>query len=132
MIKAALAKEIAIRVQDQVGVLAQVLSPIAEANLNLKAINTVSLANEAQVRLIAENTDKVEEVLKSSGYTPWVREVVAVEIANEAGAVAQVAAKLAEAKIDIKASWASVADGVNATFYLATADNRNALKVLVA
>ena len=130
MLKAVLVKEVAVRIADRVGELSKVLAPIAELRLNIDAINTVSISGAAQVSLIVEDTVKVVDALKRAGFTPWEQDVVAVEIANEAGAVAEVAAKLAQSEIDIRASWASTGSGVNTTLYLWTADNALAVKKL--
>lgn len=132
MFKTALIKEIAVQVTDRVGALAEILTPIAEASLNLKGIYTLSLANEAQIRLIAEDTDQVVGVLKSSGYVPRVEEIVAVEVPNESGAIAQVATRLASTEIDLRASWASIGNGAKTTLYLWTADNAATVKCLTA
>lgn len=132
MIKASIVKEVVVRAAEKVGLLADILAPIAEARLNLVAINTTSLANEARISLVAENTSRVVDVLKKAGVAPWEGEVVAVEIANEAGAVAEVANKLAAANVDIRASIASTGAGADTTLYLWTADNANAVKCLTA
>lgn len=130
MIKASIVKEVVVRVGDRVGALAEILAPIAEARLNLLAINTLSVGNEAKISLVAEDTAKVVALLQKSGVTPWEQEVVAVEIANEAGAVAEVASKLAQKEVDIRSLWASTAVGLNTTLYLWTSDNAAAIKVI--
>lgn len=132
MFKAALIKEVVVQVVDRVGVLSEILTPIAEQSLNIRGVNTVSLANEAQIRLIAEEPEKVVDALKSNGYAPRVEEIVAVELPNEAGALAQLTTKLAQAEIDIRASWASTGSEANTTLYLWTADNANAVECLVS
>ena len=131
MIKASIVKEVVVRASEEVGLLAEILAPIAEARLSLVAINTTSFANEARISLVAEDTSRMVDVLKKAGLAPWEGEVVAVEIADEAGAVAEVTSKLAQNKIDIRALYASTRVGADATLYLWTSDNAATVKALV-
>lgn len=126
-----LVKEIVVRVQDQKGALSQVLTPLAEAKLNLRSLNLTGFATDGFVRLHAEDHARALDVLKRCNFTVWEQDVLTVEINNEVGGAARVASQLNNAGVDVRGLFASTGTGANTTLYVWTTDYagaQNALK----
>lgn len=123
-------KEFVVRIPNERGTLAKVLTPLAEARINLRCIDLTPSANEGLVRFCADDEKRVLDILRENDFTFWQQEVVSVELSNEPGNVAQVATRLAQNNIDIRALYASTGTGANTTLYLWTNDNQKAVDTL--
>ncbi len=97
----AVRKQLSVLIANRPGTMAALASTVAGANVNIEALSTVDATEYTLVRLVPSDADKAEEALKGAGYSLYVDEVVAVEVANRPGTLAEAAGKLAREQINI-------------------------------
>jgi hypothetical protein len=132
--KAVLKRELVIRVANKVGVLADISKIIAHEGINILAIDGYAVTKEkAVVRFISEDNSSALKILKKIGYGDvQTAEVLAVELENRPGALREMAAKLANAKIDIKFIYGTACQkNCPSSIILNTNNNKKAKQVLL-
>jgi hypothetical protein len=87
-------------------------------------------ADYALIRLLAENTDKVIDLLSQKGYLFDILPVIALEIANQPGSLAEMARKFGEEGININYVYGSaMADSQKALFVFSPEDIEMAARI---
>ena len=115
------------------GVLAQILTEIADAKINIVALTMTDSFEHGVMRLIGSGTRKVREVLKKLNLQFSETEVLCVNLPNKAGALADVTGKLAAAHINISYAYCTAgARGGRTTGVLKVADVTKAMKILTS
>jgi len=122
-------KELIVKTKNKVGALAEITKVLAKAKVNLKALNAYEQGDQAIFYLVPNNIMVATQKLKELGCEVTEEDVVATEIADRVGALAEVANKLATAGVDIKHIYVT-ASGKEALVVIATKDNAKALEVL--
>jgi hypothetical protein len=113
------------------GVLAQVLTEIAKARINLIAITMMDSVEHGVMRLIGQSPDRIRTVLKGLNMPFSETDVLCVTLSNRAGALADVTQKLAQAHINISYAYCTAgAKGGKTTGVLKVADVKKAIKIL--
>lgn len=115
------------------GVLAQVVTALAKAKVNIAALTLVDSSEHGVLRVVCQDGQepKAREVLKRAqdGFTET--DVLCLELSNEPGTFASAAQKLADAHINITYAYVTGgAPGGKTTAIFKVADNAKALKVL--
>jgi len=98
--------QIAVFLQNKPGHLSGICRTLADNNLN---IVTLSLADTQQfgiLRLIVRDWEKAAEVLEKAGYLVQVREVVATEVDDRPGGMAEVLDVITAAGVNIEYVYA--------------------------
>jgi hypothetical protein len=98
-------KDFAIELTDRPGELERVASALARYGVNLKAIVGLGVRNYVLVRIIADNPEGARTALERANIRFEESEVVPVLLENRAGELATVTAKLAEAKVNLRAIY---------------------------
>jgi hypothetical protein len=124
------AKAIVIRVEDRPGMLGEIASTLGERNVSLRAVHGGNEGGQGVVRLVVDKLALAKRVLAAKGWRPQEQEVLRVELADEPGALGDVAKVLGHARVNIEYVFASTAGGRKATAYLVVSDMAAALKAL--
>jgi hypothetical protein len=113
------------------GVLAQVLGEFAGAKVNITAITMMDSAEQGVMRVVFEEPAKAREILSRLNMPYNETEVLCVNLANKAGALAVVAEKLAKGHINISYAYCTAgAAGGRTTGVLKVSDVKKAMKLL--
>lgn len=113
------------------GVLANALGEFAKAKINVTAMTMVDSAEHGVMRVVFTNSRKAREVLKKINMPFNETEVLCVNIANKAGAFADVAEKLARNHINIAYAYCTAgAKGGRTTGVLKVANVKKAMGIL--
>jgi len=113
------------------GVLAQVLGEFANVKVNITAITMMDSAEHGVMRVVFGEPDKAREVLSRLNLPYNETEVLCVNLANKAGALATVAEKLAKGHINIAYAYCTAgASGGRTTGVLKVSDVKKAMKLL--
>ena len=113
------------------GVLAQVLGEFAIAKVNITAITMMDSAEHGVMRVVFEEPTKAREILSRLNMPYNETEVLCVNLANKAGALAVVAEKLAKGHINISYAYCTAgATGGRTTGVLKVSDVKKAMKLL--
>jgi hypothetical protein len=124
------AKAIVIRVDDRPGMLGEIASALGGKNVSLRAVHGSNEGGQGVVRLVVDKLALAKRVLAARGWHPEEQEILCVELADEPGALGEVAMLLGHAHVNIEYVFASAAGGRKAMAYLAVSDMAAALKAL--
>lgn len=95
-------ERIVIMARDEVGVLSDITSALAAANINLESINTQVNGDQGTIIISTDDTDRALVVLADAGYPAVTDDAMLVRLKDEAGALALVAWRFSEAGINIQ------------------------------
>ena len=97
--------QFAIFLDNRPGTLAATCRALATAQVNLLALAIVDTVDHVIVRLVVDKANDAERVLSRLHAMVQRREVVVIEVSNEAGALARIAEQLAQAGINIEYAY---------------------------
>ena len=91
---------IVVMANNQVGVIADITTLLADAGINLESINTEVNNEQGTVILTTDNSDHTLYVLNQAGYKAVGDEVLVIQLRDEPGALARVAESLKQAEVN--------------------------------
>ena len=103
-------KQFTIYLENKPGELARVASRLAKEKVNLEGISAYTSADVGLVQIVASNAARTRGILKDCGVAFTSQDVAVVPMDNRPGAVAQVAAKLGTAGININYIYATTSN----------------------
>lgn len=98
-------RDFAIELTDRPGELGRVAIALSRYGVNLKAVTGLAIDHHVIVRIIADDPEAARLALQGAGIRFSEEEVVQVLLENRAGELATVTAKLAEAKVNLRAIY---------------------------
>lgn len=108
-------EQIAVFLENKSGRLAEITRVLADSNVNIRALSVADTADFGILRLIVDNHQLAKKTLKEHGFTVGTTEVVAVEVADRPGGLANVLETLHEQSINVEYMYAFVEkSGANA------------------
>lgn len=108
-----LSTQIIVFLENRPGALAELADALHAADVNIEAILLEGALDFGNVRLHVDAPRKAEKALKDAGYQFRTGEAIVLKLPNEPGQLAEVARKLAKAKVNIDALFGTTA-GVDA------------------
>ena len=94
-------KQIAVFIENKTGRLYDVCNLLAQNNINLAAVTIADSSDFGIFRALTSDTDKSVEVLKNAGFVTKVNEILAVDVVNKPGALADVLEILDKQNINV-------------------------------
>lgn len=88
--------------EDRVGLLAELTGLLAKNGINLTNIEIQTVGTDALVRLGTDRCDDCLRVLSEENYHVVSEDLVLLRVADQPGALAVIAKRLADQKIDIR------------------------------
>ena len=83
-------EQIAVFLENRSGRLAEITSIIAANNINIRALSVADTAEFGILRLIVDKVEEAEKALKEKGFTVGKTTVIAVEVPDRTGGLAEV------------------------------------------
>jgi len=83
-------EQISIFLENKSGRLADVAGVLAKAGINIRALSLADTTDFGILRLIVNDTEKAKQVLKDNGFTVGKTEVIAVEVLDRPGGLAEI------------------------------------------
>jgi hypothetical protein len=113
------------------GVLAGVLTALADAQVNLVAVTLIDSQEHGVLRLVAEEVDRARDTIGRLGLPLTETDVLCIELDNRAGALASVAATLGENHVNMNYAYCTSGGiGGRTIAVLKVADPAKAAKLL--
>lgn len=126
-------KEFSISLVNKPGVLAGVLKALSKTKINGVAMTLVDSGERGVLRLVVDKPDEAEKALAELNVPIATTDVLAVELDNSPGAMADLAGKLAEAHVNIGYAYCtSGARGGRTTGIIKVENPGKAIKILGA
>ena len=95
-------ERIVIMARDDVGVLADITSVLAQASVNLESINTQVNGEHGTIIISTDDTNRALTALADAGYSAVTDDALLIRLKDESGALARVAQRFSEAGINIR------------------------------
>jgi hypothetical protein len=124
------ATELHVITPNEPGILGRILGTLANAGVNLVALNAYSEGKKGHFQLITADNKKAEQSLKALGYKVRTNKVITVEIGDRIGAGAEIGALLGNAVIDIHYCYGTSAGLGRALLVFRTNNQKKTLETL--
>jgi len=123
-------KDFVVQLTHSPGELADVTNALSLAGVNIKSLAAMNIEGRAQVRIIPDDFEAARSALRERNIRFEEHDVTKVLLENKAGELTGVAAKLAEAGLNLEAIYlVGVADDL-IEFAIVADDDKKAKKVL--
>ncbi|HEX3031847.1 MAG TPA: ACT domain-containing protein [Bacillota bacterium] len=101
-------KQISLFLENKSGRLLKVMNTLSENNINIRALSIADTTDFGILRLIVNSPESAFRVLKEKGFTVSCTDVIAVEVDDQPGGLAQALAALEDSGINIEYVYAFV------------------------
>ena len=99
-------KQLSIFMENRAGRLAEIARRLGEARINIRALSLADTSDFGILRLIVNDVDKAMKILRDSGHTVSLTEVVAVEVPDRPGGLAGVLELFENSGVNIEYMYA--------------------------
>jgi hypothetical protein len=124
-------KQITVSLENRHGRLFEVTRALGDAGINIRALNLVDTGAFGQLRLLASDVPAIRRILMEKHMPARVDEVVAAEIVDKPGSLADLLVHLYDTDVSVRYSYAFVglSEG-NAVMIFRFNDNDKAIRIL--
>jgi hypothetical protein len=124
-------KQISVFLENVAGRLAEVTKVLSDGGINLRAITIADTADFGILRIVADDPEKTLVLLEKHGFTARTTEVIALEVEDRPGALAEVMKIFDENKVNIEYLYASLEKNLdNAVIVLKVEDIVHGQKII--
>jgi len=125
-------EQISVFIENKSGRLAEITRVLGEAGINIRALSLADTSDFGILRLIVNDRERANIVLKENGFTVSKTEVVAVEVPDRPGGLHQILKKLDSEAINVEYMYAFVErSGENAVIIFRFDETEKAIKILI-
>ncbi len=126
-------KQLSVSIENSSGRLLEITQALGDAGINLRALNLVDTGLFGQLRLLVSDLSAARRIMMEKHMPARVDDVVAVEIEDKPGMLAQILGPLIEAKVNVLYTYAFVRmSSGNAVMIFRFNDNDKAIEILQA
>ncbi|MCQ2354154.1 MAG: ACT domain-containing protein [Clostridia bacterium] len=124
-------KQLSVFIENRRGMLVEVTEALASAKIDIRALALAETPDYGILRLIVSDTDKALEVIRATGRTVSVNNMLGVRISDRPGGLAEALKILTDNGIDVDYMYAFIAEtGDQANVVLRVADTKKAERTL--
>ena len=125
-------EQISIFIENKSGRMAEIARILGNAGINIRALSLADTSDFGILRLIVNDREKAKQVLKEKGFTVSKTEVVAVEVPDRPGGLAEILQTLDHESINVEYMYAFVERcGENAVIIFRFDETEKAIQVLL-
>ena len=126
-------KQISVFLENQPGKLAELAAVLSEQKINLRAISVAEASDFGIVRIIVDDVFNAVTILKNENYICSITDVIAVEVQDEPGMLANMIAVLGTEGINIEYMYTILGKKNDVAYMIIrTNDDAQAAKILDA
>ena len=125
-----IAKQLSIFLENKPGVLAKVCKTLGDHDINIRGISISDTVDHAVVRLVVTDPRKALHLLGEHGMLVVETDVLTLELQDQPGKLAESAAKLARAKVNIEYAYGSSDHTTHGVVFVRVSDIKKAVQVL--
>lgn len=123
-------EQVSVFLENSPGHLARLTRTLADASINLRALMVADTAEFGVVRIICDRPHEAKAILEQGGFGVSLTRVIAVEIPDRPGGLADVLDVLGGAGINVEYAYAFVEPGAEAAVDVFKVDDPTAAAVL--
>lgn len=101
-------EQISIFIENKSGRLAEITGILGDEGINIRALSLADTTDFGILRLIVDNVDRAQSVLKGKGFTVSKTEVIAVNVPDQPGGLAAILHALDQGQINVEYMYAFV------------------------
>lgn len=116
-------KQISVFLENKAGRLSDVTKVLGDNNVDISALSIADTTHFGILRLIVNNPDLAENVLKQNGYTVSCSDVLAVAIDDNPGALAKALEVLTDNDVTIEYIYAFIGKTMNKALVILKVEN---------
>ncbi len=124
-------KQLSLFLENKPGTLAAVTRAFADEGINIFALSVSDAVDHAVVRVVVSDPQKALHMLGEHGVLVVERNVIMVEGKSQPGELAQIARKLAKAKVNIEYAYTATPPGADQGIMILRVDNMDKAKRLL-
>lgn len=126
-------KQISVFIENKKGKLAEASKYLADHNVNLRALSIADTSEFGILRIICDDMELAEKVLKEGDYVITITDVLAVAISDKAGSLSRILEVLSEANVVIEYTYAFLSKKPDSAYIiLRVDDNQRAAAALAS
>ncbi|HZJ85130.1 MAG TPA: ACT domain-containing protein [Syntrophomonadaceae bacterium] len=108
-----MAKQISVFLENKAGRLSHVTRVLGEADINIRALSIADTSDFGILRIIVSDPEKAYNILKEAGFTVSETEVIAVQVPDSPGGLADVLEQMSDASLNIEYLYAFLGTSEN-------------------
>jgi len=125
------AKEIVVKMPNEIGAFDRMTKTISDKGANLLAVSAWVEGGDAVIRLVTDDTSRVMDALKAHNYAAREADVLVVDVPHKPGMLRRITSSLAEGGIDIHHLYATAPTAqAESMVVFASANNDRAMVLL--
>jgi len=125
------AREVIVRMPNEIGAFDRMAKTIADKGINLLAVSAWVEGADAVIRLVTEDTVRVMDTLKAHQYQARETDVLVVDVPHKPGMLRHITGKLAQGGIDVHHLYATAPNAQERSMVVfASANNDRAMVLL--
>ena len=101
-------KQISLFVENKPGRMAKVSKTLSDAGVNIRAMTIAEAGDFGVIRMVVDNSEKGYQVLRDSGFTVSMTDVLAVEMKDVPGGLYEIVNALGDNDINVDYAYAFV------------------------
>ena len=125
-------KQISVFLENKGGRLADVTKVLGEQNIDMSALSIADTANFGILRMIVNDPDRAESILKDNGYAVRLSEVLAIAVDDEPGALSKALEVLEKEGIEIEYIYAFIGKSENCALVVLKVNDMDKAAALLA
>lgn len=125
-------KQITVFIENRAGRLEQVTQVLKENNINIVSLSLADTSDYGLLRLIVSNPDQAVAVLKESGFSAMITNVIAVKLTQHVGKLGELLSILSGAGVNVEYMYGLTTGDENASIVIKTGDQKKALDAITA
>jgi len=123
-------KQLSVFLENREGRLDKVLATLKENDINIVSLSLADTSDYGLLRMIVSDPAKGKAVLKESGFTAMLTDVLAVKLAHKVGQLQVLLAEICKAGINVDYMYALATGSDDASIVIKTVDLDKAAEIL--
>ena len=123
-------KQLSVFIENREGRLEQVTEVLKQENINIVSVSLADTSEYGVLRMVVSEPDKGKQVLKESGFSAMLTDVIAVRLPHEVGMLQKLLQALSSADLNIEYMYALATGKDNASMIVKVSNAQAAIEAL--
>ena len=123
-------KQLSVFIENREGRLGEVLTTLKDNNINIISLSLADTSDYGMLRMVTSSPDEAKKVLKDSGFSAKLTDVLAVKLEHKVGELQEVLEIICKAGINVEYMYALATKNDDATIVIKTSNAEEAALLL--
>lgn len=123
-------KQLSVFIENREGRLGEVLTALKDNNINIVSLSLADTSDYGMLRMVTSSPDEAKKVLKESGFSAKLTDVLAVKLEHKVGELQEVLEIICKAGINVEYMYALATKNDDATIVIKTSNAEEAALLL--